>query len=296
MEEMFGGKGEIGKVQRVTCVGMAVNVILAAAKAIAGFYCSSQALVADAVHSVSDMVTDLAVILGVRYWAAPADDEHPYGHGKIEALVTLFISLALVMVAFELGAHAVRSLIHGRHVVPGLPALFIAVASVAMKEWMFRWARRVAREVSSPATEANAWHHRSDALSSIPVALAVALARIFPKLSWLDPAGSLLVSVFILHVAWEIMRPALQELVDAEMERKSVEVANVARTVPGVRDVHKVRSRRYGGAFASDLHVHVDPALSVAEGHAIGHAVKDALLNSDLNVMDAIVHVEPARQ
>jgi cation diffusion facilitator family transporter len=293
---MLDKSGEIGKVRRVTCVGMVVNVALAAAKAIAGIHCSSQALVADAVHSLSDMATDLAVILGVRFWAAPADDEHPYGHGKIEALVTLFISLALVLVAFELGTHAVQSLARGRHAVPGLPALFIAVASVVLKEWMFRWTRRVAREVSSPATEANAWHHRSDALSSIPVALAVGAARLFPKLSWLDPAGSLLVSLFILHVAWEIMRPALQELVDAEMERKSAEVADVARAVAGVRDVHKVRSRRYGGAFASDLHIHVDPALSIAEGHAIGHAVQDALLQSRLNVMDAVVHVEPAHQ
>lgn len=292
---MFGGKSEIEKVRRVTCAGMAINVVLAASKAIAGVYCSSQALVADAVHSVSDMVTDVAVVLGVRFWAAPADDEHPYGHGKIEALVTLFISLALVLVAFELGAHAVRSLVHGRYTVPGLAALFIAIASVILKEWMFRWTRRVAREVSSPATEANAWHHRSDALSSIPVALAVLVARLFPNLSWLDPAGSILVSLFILHVAWEIMRPALQELVDAEMERKSAEVAEVARAVAGVRDVHKVRSRRYGGAFAADLHIHVDPSLSIAEGHAIGHAVQDALFNSRLNVMDAVVHVEPAR-
>lgn len=292
---MSGGSCEICKVRRVTFAGMAVNVALAAAKAVVGLRCSSQALVADAVHSVSDMATDLAVVLGVRYWAAPADDEHPYGHGKIEALVTLFISVALVLVAFEVGVHAAKSLLRGGHVAPGLPALWIALASIALKEWMFRWTRRVAREVSSPATEANAWHHRSDALSSIPVAAAVAAARLFPGMAWADSAGSLVVSLFILRVAWGIMWPALQELVDADMAGKSAEVAEVARSVAGVLEVHKVRARRYGGAFAADLHVHVNPSLSIADGHALGHAVQDALLKSNLNVMDAVVHVEPGR-
>ncbi len=290
------GQEEIAQVQRVTLAGLAVNVVLGAAKVAAGLLCSSQALVADAAHSVSDMVTDVAVIMGVRFWAAPADDEHPYGHGKIEALVTLFISIALVLVAWELGSHAVRTLVRGGGAVPGLPALYVAIASVVLKELLFQWTRKTARTVSSPALEANAWHHRSDALSSIPVAVAVGVARIFPRLAWVDPAGSLVVSLFILHVAWEIMRPALQELVDAEMESKSKEVASVAMAVAGVKDVHKVRARRYGGAFTADLHVHVDPALSVVEGHAIGHEVKDALLKSDLNITDAVVHVEPAAQ
>ena len=280
---MIGGSDEIRNVRRVTLAGMAVNVALAAAKAVVGAKCSSQALIADAVHSVSDLATDLAVVLGVRYWAAPADEEHPYGHGKIEALVTLFISVALVLVALEVGSHAAGSLLRGQQVAPGRAALWVALVSIALKEGMFRWTRKVARDVSSPATEANAWHHRSDAISSIPVALAVAAARLNPGLAWADSAGSLVVSFFILHVAWEIMRPALQELVDADISGKSVEVAEVARAVPGVLEVHKVRARRYGGAFAADLHVHVDPSLS------------NALLASGLHVMDAVVHVEPGR-
>ena len=292
---MTFGRDEVGKVRRVTCAGMAANVILAAAKAAVGVVCSSQALVADAVHSLSDLATDLAVVLGVRYWAAPADREHPYGHGKIEALVTLFIALALAVVAYELGAHAVRSLVEGAHARPGLAAFFVAIAAIAIKEAFFQWTRKVAREVKSPALEANAWHHRSDALSSIPVAAAVAVAHFFPSFAWIDAAGSALVAVFILYVAWCVLHPALQELVDAEMGEKAQEVCAVACKVAGVRAVHKVRARRYGGAFAADLHVHVDPALSVAEGHAIGHAVQDALLESDLSIMDAVVHVEPAR-
>lgn len=291
---MHDNEREIREIRRVTCAGMAVNIALAAAKAAAGVFCSSQALVADAVHSLSDLATDIAVVLGVKYWAAPADDDHPYGHGKIEALVTLFIALALAVVAFELGSHAVQALMRWDLATPGLPALWVAIASIVSKELLFRWTRRTARAFSSPALEANAWHHRSDALSSIPVAVAVAVAHVVKNAAWLDPAASILVSVFILHVAWEIMRPALEELVDADIGKKSEEVAAAAKKVEGVVDVHKVRTRRYGAAFAADLHIHVDPSCSIVKGHAIGHAVKDALTHSGIGVTDAIVHVEPA--
>jgi len=284
----------IAKVRRVTWAGMAVNVAIAALKGVGGIVWSSQALIADAVHSLSDLVTDFAVILGVRYWAAPADEEHPYGHGKIEALVTLFIAMALAVVAYELSVHAVKSLLAAQHSVPGAAAFYLAVISVVAKEVLFQWTRRVARHVGSPALEANAWHHRSDALSSIPVAIAIAIARFWPNLAWIDAVGAILVAIFILHVVWEIARPALQELVDAGIDDKSTAVEALARTIPGVVAVHKVRARRYGGAFSADLHVHVDPSLSVSQGHDIGHAVSDALLASDLRVTDAVVHVEPA--
>jgi cation diffusion facilitator family transporter len=235
------------------------------------------------------------VLFSVRHWTAPADEDHPYGHGKIEALVTLFIALALVAVAYGLGSHAVRSFLAGGTSSPGLPALFCALVSIFAKEWIFRWTRRVARSVNSQALEANAWHHRSDAISSIPVAVAIAAAHFFPSLSWTDAAGALVVSLFIIRVAWEIASPALQELIDADIGDKASVVAEIAQGVPGVLTVHKVRVRRYGGAFAADLHVHVDGSLSVAEGHAIGHAVSDALTDSGIGVTDAVVHVEPAR-
>ena len=283
----------IGKVRRVAYAGMAVNVAVAALKGFAGLAFASQALIADAVHSLSDLLTDVSVVLGVRYWTAPADEEHPYGHGKIEALVTLFIALALVVVAYGLGSHAVKSFLAGETSAPGLPAFFCALVSIFAKEWMFRCTRRVARSVNSQALEANAWHHRSDAISSVPVAVAVAAAHFLPCLAWMDAAGALVVSLFIVRVAWKIANPALQELVDADIDDKAGEVAGIARAVPGVVTVHKVRVRRYGGAFAADLHVHVDGRLSVAEGHAIGHAVSDALIASGVGVTDAVVHIEP---
>ncbi|MGN0847995.1 MAG: 2-amino-4-hydroxy-6-hydroxymethyldihydropteridine diphosphokinase [Kiritimatiellia bacterium] len=283
----------VRSIRNVTYAGAAVNILVAALKGVGGVLCSSQALVADAVHSVSDLVTDLAVILGVRYWVAPADAEHPYGHGKIQALVTLFIAGALALVAWELGWHAARALMAGGAKSPGLAAFYCALVSVVSKELLFHWTRRVAHTVKSPALEANAWHHRSDAISSVPVAIAVVVAHVWPSLAWLDAVGAILVACFILHVAWEIAHPALQELVDAGIDDKSAEVAAVARQVPGVLAVHQARARRYGGAFQADLHVQVDASLSIGAAHTLGHDVKNAILAAGIDVSDAVIHVEP---
>ena len=283
----------IHDVRCVTVAGMAVNILVAALKGIGGVVWSSQALIADAVHSVSDLVTDLAVILGVRYWVAPADEEHPYGHGKIQALVTLFIAIALALVAWELGVHATKTLLNHSIQTPGRVASVFALISVIAKEALYHWTKAVARRVKSTALEANAWHHRSDAISSIPVAIAVIVAHACPSLAWLDPAGAILVAVFILYVSWEIAHPALQELIDAGIDDKSAQVVAVAEKIPGVEAVHQARARRYGGAFQADLHVQVSSQLSIGEAHALGHDVKDALLAADIDVTDAVIHVEP---
>ena len=288
---------QVRMVRRVTFAGILVNVAIAAAKTVAGVMSSSQALVADAVHSASDLVTDLVVVFSVRYWVAPADDDHPYGHGKIEALVTLVISAALVFAAWELARNAVMSLVRGRSdATPGAMALAVALGSIVLKEIVFIVTRAVARRVRSNALEANAWHHRSDALSSIPVAVAVAVVWVCPSLWWVDAAGALIVSAFVLHVAWKLASPALQELTDAQIGSKADAVAAVALGVAGVKGVHKPRARRYGSSFQADIHIQVDGSLSVAEGHAIGHAVKEAVVNAGLDVDDVVVHVEPWAQ
>jgi len=151
----------------------------------------------------------------------------------------------------------------------------------------------VAKRFNSPATEANAWHHRSDAISSIPVAIAVAAAHFFPSLKWLDAAGAMLVGVFILRVAFQIAKPAFLALTDANCGAVASEVERIACAVPGVRRVHKVRIRRYGGSMQSDLHVQVARDLTISQGHAIGHEVKSAILAADIGMADAVIHVEP---
>lgn len=288
-------KNAVAEVRHVTFAGMAINLAISVLKFIGGLVWSSQALIADAVHSVSDLMTDVAVIWGVKYWEAPADEEHPYGHGKIQALVTLFIGVMLAIVAYGLGKNAVHTFLAGGKGRPGMLAFFVALVSIVLKEWLYRWTRIVARRVKSPALEANAWHHRSDALSSIPVALSVALAYFFPSLWWADAVGAMIVSIFIVLVVWEIIHPALQELTDAGIDDKSAAVQRVAEAVDGVRAVHQCRARRYGGAFQADLHVMVDPSLSVVEAHAISHIVKDAIIGSGLDVSDVIIHIEPSK-
>ena len=291
--------GELNAVRRVTLGGMSVNVALSALKAVSGWLAGSQALLADAVHSMSDLVTDFAVLLGVRYWTAPADDEHPYGHGKIQAVVAAAIGVALVAVAIGIGKTAIlRLLAAADGSAPSAPCAFafwIAVISLITKEAVYRWTLSVARSFRSPALEANAWHHRSDAISSIPVALALAVSYFEPAFAWVDALGALVVAVFILKAAWDVMKPALEELTDAEMPGKSAEVARIAIGVKGVIGCHRVRTRRYGGVFHADLHIQVARTLSVVEGHAIGHAVRDAIHDSGIGVVDAVVHVEPAQ-
>ncbi|MBR2963909.1 MAG: cation transporter, partial [Lentisphaeria bacterium] len=179
----------IRTVQFVTVVGMTLNIVLSIAKAAGGVLFHSQALLADAVHSLSDLVTDLAVIFGVKYWSAPPDRQHPYGHGRIETLVSAFIGIALAAVAVGLAWDAIGTIRHGSEHGPAGFAFAIAVFSIISKEVLFRWTRAKARQVHSSAMEANAWHHRSDAISSIPAAIAIAVAYFFPKLQFIDPVG-----------------------------------------------------------------------------------------------------------
>jgi len=278
---------------RVAFAGAAVNILISAAKFAGGIAFSSQALLADAVHSLSDLVTDAALVLGVRFWASPADDDHPYGHGKIEAVVTAFIALAVAGVAVKICWDGACSLLRGDSTAPDAPAFLIAVLSIVAKEGIYRWTHAVALRLNSPATDANAWHHRSDAISSIPVAVAVAAAHFFPSLTWLDAAGAVLVGAFIMRVAWQIAKPAFMDLTDAACGVTADDVERIALAVPGVRRVHKVRLRRYGGALQCDMHVQVARDMSISQGHTIGHEVKANVVASGIGVEDAIIHVEP---
>ena len=291
---MKHNKETIRTVQFVTAVGMFLNVVLVFAKAAGGLFFHSQALLADAVHSMSDLVTDLAVIFGVKYWSAPPDRSHPYGHGRIETLVSAFIGIALAAVAFGLASDAVRTLRHGSEHGPAGFAFVIAVFSVMSKEVLFRWTRAKAREVCSKAMEANAWHHRSDAISSVPAAVAIALAYFFPKLSFIDPVGAIVVSVFILHSAWKIIQPTLQELSEAGVSKEDqATIYRMATSLPGVIGAHALRTRNAGSSIWADIHIIVDPDMTVREGHDLSHQVRDLLVNSDLNIVDVVVHLEP---
>jgi len=284
----------VHQINRVTWVGFAVNLGLSILKFLAGYFGSSQAVIADAVHSLSDMSTDVAILLGVKYWTAPADEKHPYGHHRIETMITVFIGLALLAVAVGLAYNAIVTIRDDDARQPGVIALVAAVISIFSKEILFRWTIKIGQQVKSTAVVANAWHHRSDALSSIPAAIAVAVALVYPNLAFVDHIGALVVSVFILIVAWNITSQALNVLADrGAAQKETEEIYGIAMRVEHVQAVHAIRTRQLGSSLHVDLHVKVDPNMSVKAGHDVSEIVKHELIARGPNVIDVVVHLEP---
>ncbi|MCL2710660.1 MAG: cation diffusion facilitator family transporter [Planctomycetaceae bacterium] len=288
-------------VSRITWFGAFINLFLTAFKFVAGVVGHSSVLIADAVHSLSDLVTDVVILIGVRYWNRPADQDHPHGHAKIETLVTLFIGVVLALVGIGLIVAAVNSLID---IVNGKPpehsptwlALVAALVSIVVKEWLYRITVKVGMTTKSSATIANAWHHRSDALSSIPAAAAVGACLLFgPDFVFLDPVGTVVVSFMILHVAWKITQPTFAALLDSGVsELQCQAITREILTFTEVKDLHKLRTRYVGPTgLVVDVHVLVDPKMSITEGHALSHRIERKLLQSGENIIDVFVHVEP---
>jgi cation diffusion facilitator family transporter len=251
-------------------------------------------VVADAVHTISDCSTDVAILVGVRYWTKPPDAEHPHGHRRIETLVTIGIAALLAGVGLGLAFTALVRLSRDTTEVPEWIALGAALVSIITKEALYRWNVRVGRRIRSTALVANAWHHRSDALSSLPVAVAVAAAAIHPAWAFLDSVGAIIVSVFILKAAWGLGRPALGELVDTGAPREQRgQIERIVRATEGVASVHAIRTRYSGPGLHVDLHIQVDGDLTVREGHHIAGRVKHRLLAEGPDIIDVVVHIEP---
>jgi cation diffusion facilitator family transporter len=284
----------IARIRNVTWIGILINVVLSVVKFVLGVLGNSQAVVADAVHSLSDLGTDFAILFGVRFWTKSPDEDHPYGHGRIEILVTAGISLVLFLVAGGIGYKALRALRADGIGQPGWIAFWGAAASIVSKELLYRWTVRVGRAVRSSAVVANAWHHRADALTSIPIALAVAVATVSAAWSFVDRIGAVIVSVFIMYTAWRIIKPVLEELLGKGVpEEQKKQIEKTARSVEGVEVVHAVRTRRMGSGIFMDLHVLVDGDMTVRKGHDISEHVKQILLERFDDVMDVTVHLEP---
>ena len=287
-------------VYRVTWFGAVINVFLTGFKFTAGVVGNSSVLIADAVHSLSDLMTDIAMLLGMRFWNRPADQGHPYGHAKIETLVTLFIGIVLALVGIDLLVSAVRLLIN---ILDGNPPLsptwlplVAALVSIALKEYLYRISVKVGMVAKSSAMIANAWHHRSDALSSIPAAAAVGACLLFgDKYVFLDPVGTVVVSFMIIHVAWKITQPTFAALLDSgASELQCQAIADEIGSFPEVRDLHKLRTRYVGPTgLVIDVHIHVDPNMSVTDAHALTHRIEQKLRQSGGNIIDVFVHVEP---
>jgi len=286
---------QTAETRQVTLVGLVINLILTVIKIIAGIYGNSQSVVADGIHSLSDSATDIAVLVGLKYWNEPPDLCHPYGHRRIETMVTVVIGLALASAGIFLGSEAVEKFRSGGYVVPAAVTLAVAVISVVVKELLFRWTYRVGEKLKSSALKANAWHHRSDSFSSIAVALAIGMALIDPKWAILDPVAALAVGVFIIQAAWKITTPALRELADAGATAEDLKnIEKLVLEVDGVVSVHALRSRFHGAGLQVDLHIQVDGGLTVKEGHVISGKAKRRLLEDGPDIVDVLVHIEPA--
>lgn len=286
------GEARYRQIRRVTWIGAVANLALAAVKVVTGWIAHSQALVADGVHSLSDLVSDGVVLLAARHATRDPDADHPYGHGRIETAATILVGILLLATAALLAHNALEALGAGDFAIPGIVALAVAVGSVAAKEALFRYTQAVGRRVRSRLLEANAWHHRTDALSSVVV--VVGLAGTLLGMVTLDIIGALVVAAMIAKVGIDLIWQSLRELVDTGLDDQALaRLREAAATIDGVQHVHTVRSRWMGHHALLDLHVRVTPRASVSEGHRIAEAVRLALLDHGSRLADVMVHVDP---
>jgi cation diffusion facilitator family transporter len=286
-----------GYVRRVTGIGLAVNLLLSALKFAAGVVGNSQAVVADAVHSLSDSTTDIAILIGSYYWSSPPDEDHPHGHGRVETLVTTFIGAVILAAGVGIGWEALTTIQDRHSAPPGWIAFWAAVASVVCKEALYRWTAAAGKRVKSAAVATNAWHHRLDAMSSVPVLIAVGAAIVFPSWSFLDHLGAAVVSVIILRASVEIIWTGLREFVDTGASKVVREkIRAVASENEAVLQVHAVRTRYVARNLHVDMHVVVDGSITVQEGHDIAQDIEQRLLQRGPDIADVVVHVEPPEE
>ena len=287
---------------KVTLVGSVANVLLTVFKFVAGIVGHSAAMTADAVHSLSDLLTDAVVLLFVHISGKPEDCGHDYGHGKYETLATTFIGFALAAVAVGLGYKAMESLLYWKEggvlEAPGMLALWAAVVSVVLKEAVYQYTVRQGRKLNSPAVEANAWHHRSDALSSLGTLAGIGGAILLGN-RWtvLDPLAGLVVSVFILRVAWKLLKQGLDELLEASLpESVEQEILDIVTAYPDVCDPHHLRTRRIGSRYAIELHIRMDGNLPLETAHDRTCEIEQALKERFGATTHITLHVEPIKE
>ena len=287
------------EIYKVTLVGGAVNVILLLFKFVAGFIGHSSAMIADAAHSLSDFVTDLIVLVFVKISNKPQDKSHDYGHGKYETLALTIIGIALMVVAVSIivkGAMKIAAWANGDALeAPGMLAFWAAIVSIVLKEAVYRYSIVKARKLNSKAVEANAWHHRSDALSSIGTALGIGGA-IFLGEQWtiLDPIASVMVGAFIVKVAFDLLKNGIGDLMEKSLpDQVEDEILSLARSVDGVSEPHDLRTRRIGNHYAIELHILMDGNISLKEAHDKASEVEDLLRQHYGNETHVAVHVEP---
>ncbi|MFO0941970.1 MAG: cation diffusion facilitator family transporter [Pirellulales bacterium] len=278
----------------IPLVGVATNAALACVKILAGFFGNSYALIADGIESTSDIVTSLVVWGGLRVADAPANERHPYGYGKAEALAGIVASLALLSASVLIAVQSIREIMTPHH-LPHWSTLLVLVVVVATKETLARWMAGIGEQSDSTSIKADAWHHRADALTSLAAFIGITIGLIGgPGYEPADDWAALLACVVIAFSGFSLLRMAVRELLDVSPTKEFEDkVRALASTVEGVQGLDKCRSRKSGTAYFVELHVQVDGEATVHQGHLIGGKVRSLLKGSDLKIADVFIHIEP---
>jgi len=283
----------------VTITGIAVNIILIIIKLASGMIGNSAAMIADAVHSVSDFITDIGVFVGLRFLAKPADRNHPYGHGRLETTISLFMGLIIILTGLGIAKNALWSIIAAARgtfpEMPGMIALAAGIVSIVSKEVMFHYTRAVAKKSGSRTLEANAWHHRSDAMSSVGTVLGIGGAILFGN-HWtvLDPIAAAFVSILVVKVGIEIGWNAFREISDEALPlERQRQITEAILRIAEIREFHKLRTRSLGRYVTVDAHICVNPNMSVREAHNIATRAETAVREALGNAAFVTIHIEP---
>ncbi len=279
---------------RATFLGLLANVVLAAGKLVAGVAGHSQALVADGVESVADVLSSLIVWRGLVVAAAPADEDHPYGHGKAEPLAAAIVSTVVIAAAVWIATQAVRDILRPAQ-TPAAYTLWVLLFVFVVKESLFRYAIRKSRTVQSVAVHSDAWHHRADAITSLCAAIGITVALVGgPRYKSADDWAALAAAGIIAFNGLRVLRPAMSDLMDTANFSLSDRIKVIAESVTGVAGVEKCLVRKMGFQFFADMHIEVDPQMTVQRAHQIAHDVKDRIRDQEPDVADVLIHIEPA--
>lgn len=280
---------------KVTIVGLLANVFLSAIKYTLGVVGHSSALIADAIHSLSDIVSDLAIMIGVKYWSAPADEDHPHGHERIEIFVSLFIGVMMFFVGVKLSYDGIINIKDGISTVPSKIALIAAGLSIVIKEILYRWTVFKGFELKSKSVIANGHHHRSDAISSIPVFIAILVASFYPRLSFVDNIGAIIVSFFIFQTSYSIIKESFDTLVDKAVPDEVLkQIRETALSFDHIRGVDNLKTRYIGSAAIDvEMDIEVDAEMTVREADTLVHEFEDDLKRKNSDIVDIAIHVNP---
>ncbi|SDC23491.1 cation diffusion facilitator family transporter [Pelagirhabdus alkalitolerans] len=287
------------KAQFASWIGIIGNLLLAVMKGVVGWLSGSHALVADAAHSASDVISSITVLAGVRAANKPPDKEHPYGHGKAESISAIIVSILLIIVGFEIAWSSLQVFWGEAIIAPRGMALIAITISIVSKELMYQYKNRLGKRINSPALMADAWHHRSDVFSSMGVLIGVGGAIIGDQLGYaflvyLDPLAGMIVALFIIRIGYQMIRKSIHMVLENILdEEESARFITTTKSITGVLQVDELRARSHGQYVVLDLKIGVDPALNVEKAHQISKRVKQALMNEHHDVSDVLVHVNP---